>query len=327
MKKINLSVMICIVIFIMVGCTSKDTSSNKLKNVKDEGILTIGEKFIVEDYAEITIKGVEVNNKIEPPKLTGYSLTYESDETDKTYVSVIAEVKNLTDTEIPINKIANVSVNKDQSKYVCNLYLQLTEDDTSLDEFQSIAPLSSNTIYCGTKVPKNSLGESVINFIIKDKTYSLNYNTTSAPIEKKSITLGQKLIVDEYAELIIEDIEYKEDVLPSKPGDFSTHYQVEDSSNVYIDVITKVKNLRSSSYEAEKFFGAKAIYDRKYNYNGFIVGEELDGSTLETYLSIDPLSTMTVHALIEVPKEAMAGEVELCIYFSGNNYFITLDKE
>lgn len=39
----------------------------------------MGEKFTIEDYAEITVKGVEISNKVEPPKSSGYSLIYESD--------------------------------------------------------------------------------------------------------------------------------------------------------------------------------------------------------------------------------------------------------
>lgn len=328
MKKINLVLITLIIsIFTIVGCENRENSSNEIKQVSNENIVNVGEKFIIEDYAEITVKDVEISNKVEPPKSTGYSLIYESDGMDKTYVTVILEVKNLSETEKPIDNIANVSVNRGDSKYVCNLYLQLTEDDTSLSEFESIEPLSSGIVYCATKVPQDSLGELVISFLINDKKYNLNYNTTNTTIEKKSIDIGQKLVEEEYAEFTIEEIEYKEDVLPSKPGDFYTHYQVENSSDIYIDIVTKIKNLRSSGYEVEKFFGAKALYNGKYNYDGFMVGEEKDGSTLESYLSIDPLSTMRVHSLIEVPKEVMTGEVELCIYFNGEKYYYTVDKE
>ncbi|GAA0181120.1 hypothetical protein SH2C18_36970 [Clostridium sediminicola] len=328
MKKISLVLITLIIsIFTIVGCANSENSSDKIKQAANANIVNVGEKFIIEDYAEITVKDVEISNKVEPPKSTGYSLIYKSDEVDKTYVTVILEVKNLSETEKSIDNIANVSVNKEDSKYMCNLYLQLTEDDTSLSEFESIEPLSSGIVYCATKVPLDSLGESVISFLINDKKYNLNYNTTNATIEKKSIDIGQKLVAEEYAEFTIEEIEYKEDVLPSNPGDFYTHYQVENTSNIYIDIVSKIKNLRSSSYDVEKFFGAKVLYNGKYNYNGFMVGEKSDGSTLGSYLSIEPLSTMRVHSLIEVPKEVITGEVELCIYFNGEKYYYAVDKE
>lgn len=328
MKKCRFTFIITIIMLVLLtGCGNDNNStSKKVKETSSESVVNIGEKFIIENYAEITVKGVEVSDKVEPPKNDGFSLIYENDDSNNTYVTAILEVKNLSSEDVGIDKIANVSINKDKSKYVSNLFLLLTDDDTTLSEYKVLSPLSSGIVYCSTQVSKDSLGESTITFMVNDKKYNLNYDTLAMPIEKKSINFGDKLVGEDYAEFTLKAVEYTKDVLPSNPGDFYTHYEVEDTNNIYIDVITEIKNLRSSDYEAKKFFNAKVLYDGKYTYNGFIVAEEPDGSSLDSYISIAPLATTKVHSLIEVPKEVINGEMELCIYFNGEKHYIKLDK-
>lgn len=94
-------------------------------------------------------------------------------------------------------------------------------------------------------------------------------------------------------------------VEPSNPASFYTYYEVKDPDRVYIHSVFKVKNLSGSSLSADEILTLTAKYDGQYEYTGFDAIEDIDGSDLgyTSISSIDPLSTRTLHYIIEVPKE------------------------
>lgn len=321
MRKFNfLFIMLLILASLFTACSSGDSSDDE----KDKNVLKIGDKFTIEDYAEITVKEVIVSPKVEPPKITEYSLTYGSDDEAKTYVTTVLELKNLSSEEIALEDFAEVAIKNGNAKFVCGLFLLLTEDDTLFSEYESIASDATSTIYCSTLINKDSLGDSVISFTVKDETYTMNINTADTTVKNKDISLDQTITAEDYAEFTLKSIELTDDVAPSKAKKSSSHIEIENTDNIYIDVIAEVTNFQSSDTAAELFYGAKAIYEGEDSYNGFIVAEEEDGTTFDRYLSIPSSSTTLIHSLIEVPKEVMTGNTEVIIYFNGERYAISL---
>lgn len=319
-KGYSLLAMLLVAAVLFAGCSNGGTK----EEVKDKYALVVGDKFTIEDYAEVTVKEVMVNSKVEPPKMTEYSLSYSSQDDDKTYLTTVLEVKNLSKKDISPESFAEVSVKNENAKFICGLFLLLAEDDTIISEYESIAPEESGTIYCSTLINIDSLGDSVISLTFNDETYKVSCNTLDVKVSQKAISLDQTITAEEYGVFTLKSIEFTDDVAPSKAKKSSAHIKIENNDSTYIDVLAEVTNLQSSETAAEMFFGAKAIYEGKDSYNGFIVAEEEDGITFDRYLSIPSESTTLVHSLIEVPKEALTGNTEISIYFNGERYAISL---
>jgi hypothetical protein len=72
-----------------------------------------------------------------------------------------------------------------------------------------------------------------------------------------------------------------------------------------------VTNYQGDSKDVDTFISARATFDGKYKYTGFIASEDDDGEGISSYNDIDPLTTAKVFYLIEIPKSVV--EKELCI--------------
>ncbi len=67
MKKCRFTFIITIIMLVLLtGCGNDNNSTSKeVKETSSESVVNIGEKFIIENYAEITVKGVEVSDRSE----------------------------------------------------------------------------------------------------------------------------------------------------------------------------------------------------------------------------------------------------------------------
>jgi hypothetical protein len=126
----------------------------------------------------------------------------------------------------------------------------------------------------------------------------------------KIIEINQPVIVEEFCELTLKAVEFTPVVKPPNPDSYYSYYQVEQDDVTFLHIVANIKNLQNLAQDADSFIDIKAIYDNKYEYEGFATIEEKGGGDF-TYISItsiDPLMTEVVHFLIEVPKEVEESE-------------------
>ena len=99
--------------------------------------------------------------------------------------------------------------------------------------------------------------------------------------------------------------EFINELSPPNPEEIHTYYEVEDENNIYLDVMAYIKNLKGNLLMYKDAVTFKIVYDGEYNYDGFAVAEEADGSDFKSYFGaiLRPLVTDKMHFLIEVPLE------------------------
>lgn len=113
------------------------------------------------------------------------------------------------------------------------------------------------------------------------------------------IAAGETIITDT-REITINTVEFSVQVEPENKGTFYEYYKADDGKS-FVHVITEVKNLQKTGLSTNSAVKITVDYNDGYTYSGFCVVEERYG--FSTFVTIDPLDTLTLHHLIECPKE------------------------
>lgn len=99
---------------------------------------------------------------------------------------------------------------------------------------------------------------------------------------------------------------------------FYTHYPA-DSGKVYIHIDTDVKNLQKQATVCDNIMNVSADYNDGYTYHRQTIPEDSNlGFNYANITSIDPLETLGVRFLIEVPDEVSTSDTSLFLTFNVN---------
>lgn len=151
-----------------------------------------------------------------------------------------------------------------------------------------------------------------INNSFKSQSEPIDEETNTGVEEREEsqnvieIALNEKITIDDVCEFTIKGFKFTEKIIPSNVEENGgyLYYEVQDSGNLFIDIMIEYKNLESTEIIPEEFCSAKIKYDNKYEYTTFLVVEDNDGKDISGgYTSIAPLTTKIIHVLPEVPAE------------------------
>ncbi|WP_431811960.1 hypothetical protein [Lysinibacillus sp. FW12] len=123
--------------------------------------------------------------------------------------------------------------------------------------------------------------------------------------EVMTITKGNALVIDDYAEITINNNVFGKQISPPNPSSMYTYYKNEEEGEVYLDTSISVKSLLTTGQSSDEFVDVKIIYDEKYEYKTFSTIEDRGGEdfTFTNITSIEPLKTGTLHFLASVPEQ------------------------
>lgn len=137
----------------------------------------------------------------------------------------------------------------------------------------------------------------------KQREENKNGNNIKKVLQAKTININEKQENKDW-EITIKKSGFTQDVKPSNPGSYYTHYQVDNTDNTYFYLILEAKNISNLGLRADKVAKVKMIYDNKYEYNTFSTIEYKNGEsfTYTNITDIDPLTSGKLYYLVEVPK-------------------------
>lgn len=143
-------------------------------------------------------------------------------------------------------------------------------------------------------------------------------SATLTPEPDKHIELNKPLAIPDFAEITLTKAKFTSKVVPPKPDSFYTYYEVKDPSNIYLDIVLKVKSLLATEKGSDEFARVTVKYDDKYEYDSFSTIEESGGGnfTFTNITSIEPLKSGTLHYIAELPKESSEDNKSIQIYVS-----------
>ena len=246
MKKL-LSIFLALVLCLSLCACSDGISSNsksknddsveekdKKENDKKTFKLEIGAENSVADYVDFTLFKISTTKEV-TSSLPGYSY-YENDNPGETYVDIVLDLTNTSSNEINSDDIVVASAKgKDDKKYTDVFYCVETDNMTSLNTYQEIAPLSKARLHCILSVPENET-DLTLKLSFKGTKFTCRYTLGKTESNAKPIAPGDILEEADFAALTFNGIEYTDDLLPPNTSSYYTHYEVDDTSNTYLAV-------------------------------------------------------------------------------------------
>lgn len=280
--------------------------------------LELNQEYEAEKYVDFSLVKIQSSTKIEASM--GNSIYYEKQNSGETYIDVILDVKNISENTISSQDLLIASAkSKSGKEYPCSLYAIETNNNTYISQYEDIAPFSTVRFHCGISVP-NAEDEFTIKLTLNKDVFSYEYKMGETVSDVTPIKKGDKIENKEYASMTFKGTQYTNDLLPTDTSGFYTHYQIDNTENVYLVAKFDVTNYQDSSRDADTFVAVKAIYMDKYTYTGGVVVEDTDGSGFSAYEDIAPLSNRHLYYLIEVPKTVKVESGKIIINFDGKEY-------
>jgi len=131
--------------------------------------------------------------------------------------------------------------------------------------------------------------------------FIINCNNSDCNCNKEKVVLNTNFGVNDFCDMIVKTGEFKDIVTPKNTtfGNYS-YYAASNSSNTYFEVTTIITNLYSIAKEPSELCKIKLIYDNHYIYDTkYVIPRE---SNFNIYKSVQPLETLDVSFIVEIPK-------------------------
>lgn len=342
MKKIGL-LLLLLVLLVACGQTDKENGSDnaskesKDQKTNDEYVTTnIGEAFNLEGWG-VTLESFEISSTV-----TSDNTSTKPDDGNQYLILNFKVINNGTEADT-LFKSRNGAVLKAiyDEKYEYGVAITLLRDD--LQE-KNVNPLAETTGFVAVPIPNKVVDEAdnIQLFIEKDKdkvqinlpmgqaSVSQTENSDSEVEENESkseanetltITKGEPLVIDDYAEITVNDHIFGKRIDPPNPSSFYSYYEVKEDAEIYLDTIITVKSLLTSSKSSDEFVNVKVVYDNKYDYRTFSTIEDKGGAdfTYTNITSIEPLKEGILHYIASLPEELENDGKPLKLVISAKN--------
>lgn len=318
-KVVILALAICTILTIYACGGEKDVT------------MKLGEKTTVEGYVEFTPVNVLVSDKVFPPVTGTYPMGWTA-KTGKTFVIVIADVKNLSDEAIKASSFCKYKLSIGEDSFNSSMTNVVTDEGTKLSSSLSIEAGKTETVYFVVEMDANAVNkETLAEFAFtKDDdepvfNYKLTVDTTKPFAVVKKLELNKKISVDGLCELTPTDVKFTKKIVPSNPGSFYNYYQANGSNEKLLVVNMKSKNLSDAKKAAYKLYGVTAIYDGSTQIGGVVADDE-NKANIRQNEEIGAGANRTTYGVVTLSKKAEKAKCDLYIYLNGTYYQYTYGK-
>lgn len=317
---------------LLLGACSFAEEEEPEKVVEQEVLeFNLSEREEVDKVAAYEVIHIAAGDQITPPNPGTLITTLEVDDPEFTYLDIIIDVKNLDTSEKVPQELLNITYTIGDQEYSTSQQIEYSNASMlKMGEFETIEPLKSAVVHYIAEVPDFEGTEKIrIDAEIGGKVYTSSITMEDYNNSQPVLSAGETLEVPQYANLTLENVYYADKVAPPNPGSFSTYYEPDAQSNMYLVLETKVENMKSTDLPADSIFAAKVIYDQYYEYSGFPTLLEADGSDLgyANITSIPSLNEAVILYLMEVPKELKETEGVVSVWFNNAYYRLAVNNQ
>ena len=325
---------------------SDKETEQPIKEVEWPSEFDIGDTLLYPNVFEIKMTSMEFATAVSPPNPDEYYTYYEVKEPEKVFIHTVFDVKNLKGIALNADEVLEVMAVYDE-KYEYTSFSTIEEgngSDFTYSNITDISPLTYGKLHFLTEVPVEVRDSGKpVKIVIKanNKTLTCTGNSSEGKILEigenqplsqnttwknyKQLNLNETVTVTDYADITITSGEFTTSVYPSNASSYYSYYEVDDASKIYAHMIVDVKNLKTTGMEADQAAGVKLIFDDTYEYRGFSAIEESGGGdfTYTNITSIDPLTTESIHYIVEVPVELFESgkSAVFVVNVKGTNFF------
>lgn len=318
-KVVILALAICTILAIYACGGEKDVT------------MKMGEKTTVGEYVEFTPVNVLVADKVFPPVSGSYPMGWTA-KSGKTYVTVVAKVKNLGDKDIKASDLCAFKLSVGEDTFSAGMINALTDDETKLSSSVTLKAGAAETFYFITEmdasaVNKETLAEFAFTKDDDEPVYNhkMTIDTTKPFAVTEKLQLNKKITVDGFCELTPTSVKFQNKIVPSNPGYYYNYYKAQGSDNKLLVVNMKVKNLSKKERNAYDFYGITAIHDGSSNA-GTVVSDDENKANITQYEKLSAGANRATYGVLNMSKKAEKGKCDIYIYAGGTYYQFTYEK-
>ena len=318
MKKILSLVLVFAMAISMTACGGSSftpPSNKKTTELHADGHHTI------RDVATIHIVDMYETDDVLPPKPSSVYTHYKAEAGNK-YIVVVMNVTSDVDSAVYVKDLFDFTAEIGGKKYTATPVVE-ADNGSALESYYTINPLEKARVHYLLHVPESSNANDLrIKITTENETVTgvLNLETYANAVwsmQKGFILTDGKTVEAKLVDVFTTDALYP----PNKDGYYT--YFPADEGSFYLVAQFTVKNLGTNDLDYDAIAGVNCVYKEKYKYSSFPVFHEDGGRSLSSYASIHalaPLESNTVYYLMQLPKEAENGPIEIKVYIAEQNY-------
>lgn len=298
---------------------------------KEDVTMALGEKVTAGESLEITPENVLVSNQVFPPVTNSYPMGWTA-ESGKTYVTIVAQVKNLSDKEIKGRDLCKFKLTIGEDVFDSNMTAVLSDDSMKLSSSSGIKAGKTERVYFITQLDETAIGKETLaefSFTPGDEepvySHKLTVDTTKPVAVAEKLDMDKKITVDGLCELTPTGFKFASKIEPSNPGYYYNYYKAQKAGDKLSVLTIKAKNLSKAEKEAYSFYGITAFYNGTA-YIGGVVADDENKANITQYEKIPTNSTRTTYAVGNLPKAAEKGKCDIYVYVDGTYYQYTYEK-
>ena len=241
--------------------------------------------------------------------ISGYEGYFRGSEEQMKEVEAINELENYESRMKPFYEWCYKVIYFDNSK----VDEELSE---AWDQFQKMAMQIRDRL--------NTCGEQGFEEAATTSSELMRYISDTALMIKElvpmeTINVGQTITVDDFAEITIKSVDYRNQIYPSDTSGYYTYYDLGNSDTTYFACNFDFTNLKSESdYNIFNYINCELTYEGGYKYDGFIVCDE--GNRFTTFPDLIPLKTLDTWAIFEVPASLQDSALQFTVTINGKTY-------
>ncbi|MCR5829356.1 MAG: hypothetical protein K6F93_03290 [Lachnospiraceae bacterium] len=337
-KRLVALFLLVIIVSVISGCGSnnyfEDKGSEEAKEEQpgfdpNSELIEVGKTVTVPDVCEIGVERIRISNDVKPENPGSVYSQYSADE-GKVYVDVSIIYKNLDTSAIPAYDTMKCKlVYSDKYEYAGFSVVEIDgRRDFESSKSVSISPLTTEYIHYLFEVPdevRTSTQTIDIYMTTGGKNFRFEADPQKIDITQLEIHPGEnateikrkEVVTTPNSEFNITYATVTEDVLPSNPGDYYSHYEAEPGKLI-VDLGLYYKNTSTSKIKAAEIGRSTLVVADRYEYAGFTVAETSEGADFADADSTEilPLETCTLHHMFMVPEDIKATNDPVFICFT-----------
>jgi len=314
---------------------SEEVKEEQLSYDPNAELIEIGKNVIIPDVCEITIEYMKISKDVKPENPGSVYVQYSAGG-GKVYTDMCVAYKNLDTSAIPAYDTMKCKlIYADKYEYSGFSMIEI-EDRKNFESSKNVAisPLTTEYVHYLFEVPDEIRTSSEIIDIyitIAEKNFKVEADPKKIDVTSIETRTGENATEIKSKEVIFSDncefnINYAtatNDVLPTSPGEYYSHYEAEPGKLI-VDLSLSYKNTSTSKIRVDEIGKSTLVFAERYEYAGFVVAETSDGTefTDADVTSILPLETGTIHHMFMVPEEIKTTNdpVFICFAIDGKEY-------
>ena len=283
--------------------------------------VAVGETATVKNHVEFTLENVMISPEVFPPSNGSNPMGWICEDWEKTYVTLIAKIKNLGDeelttTELWVHSFLHVDGKLEDMKIVASV----EENGTVLNDEGSIAVGESKIVYLIAELAKidlSKVGKAEVDFGMT--TVSMSVDTNQPFAVAKTISMGESYKIKGLGKVVPKRIQFTDALEPEKPGYTYDYYTPQTEEDKLLVLTTETTNTTKKKRNPIRYLNL-IVFTDEHVYHGDVVAEDEHQANITDEEMLNAGERRKVYGIVNLPKSVKKEDCQIYVYLNGAYY-------